>query len=284
MITQEKSSDIAIQAATARKTRPRVQRLLTAYGYPVGTTVCVLVLWEVLVRTLQVPRYVLPPPSLIVAEGIRGFSAMLPHYWITFYEALVGFACAILVAIPAGLLLSYSPFARRSFYPLLVFVDEIPKVAFAPILITWFGFGLEPKMILTFINCFFPIFLNSMAGFTFIEEEFLNLGRTAGAREWEVFWKIRLPHSLPHVFVGLRMAGAVAMTGAVVSEFLAADRGLGLFLQKALSVLNLGLGFATIFAMWTIGMALFYGMTLLEARVIHWHVSQRREEKIMSVQ
>jgi NitT/TauT family transport system permease protein len=283
LVTQEKSREVQIEMKASREPRPRLRRLVTAYGYPVGTAAFVLLAWEILVRLLQVPHYVLPPPSEIVREGVRGFFPMLPHYGITFYEALVGFVCAILVAIPAGLLLSYSPFVRRSFYPLLVFVDEIPKVAFAPILITWFGFGLEPKMILTFINCFFPIFLNSMVGFTFIEEEFVNLGRSAGAREWEMFWKIRLPHALPNVFVGLRMAAAVAMTGAVVSEFLAADRGLGLFLQKALSVLNLGLGFATIFAMWTIGMLFFYGMTLIEARVIHWHVSQRREEEVMSV-
>ena len=267
-----------------RKTRLQWQHVLHTWGYPVGTALVVLVLWEGLVRLLQVPHYILPPPSEIVHEGITKFSFIAPHYGITLYEATVGFIAAILIGIPLGLLLSYSAFLRRSFYPVFVVIDEVPKVAFAPILVTWFGFGLLPKMVLTFINCFFAIFLNSMAGFSTIQEEYINLGRSAGAREWELFWKIRLHSALPNIFVGLKMAAAVAMTGAVVSEFLAADRGLGLFLQKALSDLNLGLGFATIAAMWTIGMAFFYGMSFIESRLIHWHVSQRGEEKIMTVQ
>lgn len=279
MANNRRPGETEVQATTAEKTRQLFGDLLEDYGYPIGTTLFVLVLWEGLVRILQVPHYILPPPSAIVREGIQWSSTIAPHYWVTLYEASVGLVTAIVIAIPTGLVLSYSPFLRRSFYPLLVFVDEVPKVAFAPLLITWFGFSLQPKMILTFIICFFPIFINSFSGFTTIDEEYVDLGRTAGAREWEMFWKIRLPSALPNIFVGLKMAGAAAMTGAVVSEFLAADRGLGLFLQKALSVLNVALGFATIIAMCTIGIAFFYGITLLESLVIHWHVSQRGEER-----
>jgi len=239
-----------------------------------------LALWEAGVRLFRVPRFVLPPPTSIVVEGLnRSASIITPHFWVTLYEASVGLAAAILIAIPLGLIFSYSTFLRRSFYPLIVFIDEVPKIAFAPLLVTWFGFGLEPKMILTFIVCFFPIFLNSMAGFSAIEEEFINLGRSAGAREWEVFWKIRFQSAMPNVFVGLKMAAASAMTGAVVAEFLAADQGLGLFLQKALSQLNMALGFATIAAMWVIGLAFFYGMTLIESWAIRWHVSRRRGQQ-----
>ena len=272
------------QTNVKRKSRLQWRYLLDSWGYPIATALVVLVLWEVSVRLFQVPHYILPPPSAIAREGITRFSFITPHYGITLYEATVGLVAAILVGIPLGLVLSYSAFIRRSFYPLFVFLDEIPKVAFAPILVTWWGFGLLPKIILTFINCFFAIFLNSMAGFSVIQEEYINLGRSAGAREWEMFWKIRLQNALPQIFVGLKMAAAVAMTGAVVSEFLAADRGLGLFLQKALSELNLALGFAAIVAMWTIGIAFFYGMTFIESRLIRWHVSQRREEGVMRMQ
>lgn len=244
-------------------------------SYPVGAALVALAVWEAGVRLFKVPRFILPLPTSIVTEGLNRSASITPHFWITSCEATVGLAAAILVAIPLGLLFSYSTFLRRSFYPLLVFIDEVPKIAFAPILITWFGFGLEPKMILTFIVCFFPIFLNSMAGFSAIEEEFINLGRSAGAREWEMFWKIRIHSAMPNVFVGLKMAASSAMTGAVVAEFLAADQGLGLFLQKALSELNMALGFATIVTMWVIGLAFFYGMTLIESWAIHWHVSKR---------
>lgn len=249
---------------------------LRELGYPVGATLAMLLIWEAGVRLFHVPRYVLPAPSSVVVQGISRAASIGPHFGITLYEAAVGLITAILAAIPLGLVFSYSSFLRRTLYPIIVFVDEVPKIAFAPLLVTWFGFGLEPKMILTFIVCFFPIFLNSLAGFSSIEEEYINLGRSAGAREWEMFWKIRLHSALPNVFVGLKMAASSAMTGAVVAEFLAADRGLGLFLQKALSELNMALGFATIMAMWVIGLSFFYGMSLIESRAIRWHVSRRR--------
>jgi NitT/TauT family transport system permease protein len=253
---------------------PLSERLREA-SYPIGATVVALALWEAGVRLFRVPRFILPPPSSVATEGLRGWPLITPHFGITLYEAAVGLAAAILIAIPLGLIFSYSAFLRRGFYPLIVFVDEVPKIAFAPLLVTWFGFGLEPKVILTFIVCFFPIFLNSMAGFSSIGEEYINLGRSAGAREWEMFWKIRIQSAMPYVFVGLKMAASSAMTGAVVAEFLAADRGLGLFLQKSLSQLNMALGFATIVAMWVIGLSFFYGMTLIESWAIRWHVSRR---------
>jgi NitT/TauT family transport system permease protein len=255
-------------------TIPLSERLKQA-SYPVGAALVSLVIWEVGVRLFQVPRFILPPPSSVVTQGVSRWSDITPHFGITLYEATVGLATAIIAAIPLGLVFSYSAFLRRSFYPIIVFVDEVPKVAFAPLLVTWFGFGLEPKMILTFIVCFFPIFLNSMAGFSSIDEEYINLGRSAGAREWEMFWKIRMRSALPYVFVGLKMAASSAMTGAVVAEFLAADQGLGLFLQKALSELNMALGLATIVTMWVIGLSFFYGMSLVESFAIRWHVSRR---------
>jgi len=254
--------------------KPVSERLRDA-AYPIGAAVATLVLWEIAVRAFNVPRYILPPPSRVISEGTAHWSSMIPHFWVTLYEALVGLIAAIVVAIPLGMVFSYSALLRNAMYPILVFVDEIPKIAFAPLLVTWFGFGPEPKVILTFVVCFFPIFLNSMAGFSSIEEQYINLGRSAGAREWEMFWKIRIHHALPYVFVGLKMAASVAITGAVVAEFLAADQGLGLYLQKALSELNMALGLAAIALMWVIGQACFYGMSLLESRAIRWHVSRR---------
>lgn len=255
--------------------RLSVAERLRQASYPVGAAIIALLLWEAGVRLFQVPRYILPPPTSIVTEGIKHASYIKPHFGITLYEASFGLVAAIVIAIPLGLLFSYSAFLRRAFYPLIVFVDEVPKIAFAPLLVTWFGFGLEPKIILTFIVCFFPVFLNSMAGFSAIGEDYINLGRSAGAREWEMFWKIRFQSAMPYVFVGLKMAAASAMTGAVVAEFLAADRGLGLYLQKALSQLNMALGLATIATMWIIGLSFFYGMTLIESWAIRWHVSRR---------
>jgi NitT/TauT family transport system permease protein len=275
MTSRQGSSEARIQGRIKKTRSQQLWEQVKVYSYPVGAALVVLALWESAVIAFGVPHYILPAPTAIVQEGIRGISWIAPHYWVTLYEAVVGLVAAIVVAIPFALAVAYSPFLYRSFYPLMVFFDEVPKVAFAPILVTWFGFGLAPKMILTFIICLFPIFLNGVAGFKAISPELTNLGRAAGAREWQMFWKIRLPNALPNLFVGLKIAASAAMVGAVVSEFLAADRGLGFFLQKALSMLNMELGFAVIVAMWTIGIVFFYGMTLLESWGIRWHVSKR---------
>jgi NitT/TauT family transport system permease protein len=279
MAIVQELSESKIQATPKRTRLQRIWEHMKVYSYPVGAALFALAVWEAVVFSFHVPHYILPAPFAIVREGIKGSSWIAPHYWITLYEAIVGLVAGILVAVPFALIIAYSPFLYRSFYPLMVFFDEVPKVAFAPILVTWFGFGLAPKMILTFIICLFPIFLNGVAGFQGISPELINLGRAAGAREWQMFWKIRLPNALPNLFVGLKIAASGAMVGAVVSEFLAAERGLGFFLQKALSMLNMELGFAIIVAMWTIGLAFFYGMTLLESRGIRWHVSKRARRR-----
>lgn len=250
-------------------------------SYPVGAMLVALGVWETAVRVFAVPRYILPPPSSVISQGILRAAWIGKDFGITFQEAVAGLAAAIVVAIPLGLLLSYSAWLRRSFYPIIVFIDEVPKIAFAPILVTWFGFDWQPKVILTFIVCCFPIFLNSMAGFSSINEDVINLGRSSGAREWEMFWKIRVHSALPQIFVGLKMAASAAMTGAAVAEFLASDRGLGFFLQRALSQLNMALGLATIMSMWVIGLAFFYGMTLIESWAIRWHVSKRTGPQVI---
>jgi NitT/TauT family transport system permease protein len=210
-----------------------------------------------------------------VQQGIEFTPRIASHYWVTLYEALLGYGIAIAIAVPAALLISYSPLLDRTIYPLVVFLDEVPKIAIAPLLITWFGFGIEPKIILTTIISLFPIFINGVAGFKSISDELVNLGRSAGAREWEMFWKIRLPNALPYLFVGLKMSGSAAVIGAVVSEFLAGDKGLGYYLLIVLGNLKMALGFAVIASMATIGLSLFFGMTLIESLTIRWHVSKR---------
>jgi NitT/TauT family transport system permease protein len=268
-----------IEMAPPKRAWQRQRERLKAAAYPVGTVLVVLVVWQLAVMVFHIPRYLLPAPTAIISGGIEFAPFIAPHYVVTLYESSVGLLFAILVGVPFALVISYSPFLYRSFYPLMVWFDEIPKVAYAPIFVTWFGFGLAPKIILTFLVCLFPIFLNGIAGFKNINPKIADLGRAAGAREWEMFWKIRLPNALPNLFVGLKIAASGAMVGAVVSEFLAAERGLGFFLQKALSLLRMDVGFAIIVAMWTIGVLFFYGMTLLESWAIRWHVSKRAGRK-----
>jgi NitT/TauT family transport system permease protein len=272
----------AAQETVESDTRPTVRvrsrrwrEVVGTASYPVSAALVALLLWEAVVHVFRIPFYILPAPSQVVQQGIEFTPRIASHYWVTLYEALLGYGIAIAIAVPAALLISYSPLLDRTIYPLVVFLDEVPKIAIAPLLITWFGFGIEPKIILTTIISLFPIFINGVAGFKSISDELVNLGRSAGAREWEMFWKIRLPNALPYLFVGLKMSGSAAVIGAVVSEFLAGDKGLGYYLLIVLGNLKMALGFAVIASMATIGLSLFFGMTLIESLTIRWHVSKR---------
>ena len=234
-----------------------------------------LVFWQLVVMVFDLPHYILPSPTAVLEAGIDKAPAIAPHYWATWYSAIIGYAIAVVIGVALALAVAYIPLLRRTLYPGLVLLDELPKVAIAPLLITWFGFGFEAPIILVTLICLFPIFIQSVHGFGALDSEILYLARSTGAREWEMFWKIRLPNALPYIFVGLKYGGSAAMIGAVVAEFLAADRGLGLYLLAALRRVEMALGFATIVGMASIGLTLFFGMQIVETWVIPWHVSQR---------
>jgi NitT/TauT family transport system permease protein len=263
------------QVKQVRKPRSEFWENAKGYSYPVGTALALLIVWQAGVVALDVPHYILPAPFSIVQQGIEYAPRIASHFWVTLYEALIGYGLAIVIGISLSLLIAYSSFLNQAIYPLVVFVDEVPKIALAPILITWFGFGVEPKIILTVIICFFPIFINGVAGFRSLSPQLVDLGRSTGACEWDMFWKIRLPNALPYLFVGLKMSGSGAIIGAVISEFLAGDKGLGYYLLIVLGDLRTALGFAVIAAMASVGLSLFYGMTLLESLLIPWHASKR---------
>lgn len=258
------------------KLQRRLRETFAIVSYPIAAAIVFMIVWEGFIWVSKTPSYLLPAPSAIVQQGIEFAPRIASHYWVTLSEALIGYPIAIVLGIVLAVALAYSSFWQRSFYPLIVFFDEVPKIALAPLLITWFGFGYEPKVILTVVVCFFPIFLNGFAGFKSLDEDFVYLARIAGAGEWETFWKIRFPNALPLLFVGLKMSGSAAIIGAVISEFLAGDKGLGYYLLIVLGDLRNALGFAVIAAMASIGLSLFFGMTLVETLAIPWHTSKRK--------
>jgi NitT/TauT family transport system permease protein len=151
----------------------------------------------------------------------------------------------------------------------------IPKIAIAPILIVWFGFGPEPKVILAVLIAFFPVVISGVAGLRSIDPELLELSSTMGASRWQTFRKLRFPASLPHLFAGLKVAATLAVVGAVVGEFVGADKGLGYVLLLASGNLNAPLLFADLILMSVIGIALFVAVEVAEALLIPWHASRR---------
>jgi NitT/TauT family transport system permease protein len=156
-----------------------------------------------------------------------------------------------------------------------VALEMVPKIAFAPLFVVWFGFGFMPKMIIVFLVCFFPILLNGILGFTSLSQEMGHFSRSTGADGLTMFWKIRVPAAMPELFVGIKGAAVNATVGATIAEWVGGDAGLGYYIQIATGQLRMDLAYAIIFMLALVGLLLFYIVILLEKRIIPWHVSQR---------
>jgi NitT/TauT family transport system permease protein len=264
-------------ALRTRRTRLR-QRLRLRRASPYLLTMAVLLLWEVGVRMGGVPAYLLPPPSAIAARMVKDYQLLADHTWVTLGEVLAGYLLAIIVGIPLAALLARFRIIENALYPLLIASQTIPKIAIAPILVVWFGFGLAPKMIIAFLICFFPIVVDTLIGLRSVPKEVLWLSRSMGASQWKTFAKIQFPAALPHIFAGLKVASTLAVVGAVVGEFVAADRGLGYQLIVANGILDVQLSFAVLVTLSLIGILLYAVVEVVERAALPWHVSQRQDQ------
>lgn len=234
-----------------------------------------LLVWEGGVRLFNIPRYIIPSLSSIIQEFFKHIDLIWQYTIVTGVETVVGYAIAMVIGIPLAMLVGFSKFLRQTLYPFAVALEMVPKIAFAPLFVVWFGFGFAPKMIIVFLVCFFPILLNGILGFTSLSPELGYFSRSTGATGWKMFWKIRLPAALPELFVGLKGAAVNATVGATIAEWIGGDAGLGYYIQIATGQLRMALAFAIIFVLAAIGLLLFYIVVLVERKLIPWHVSQR---------
>lgn len=246
---------------------------------PLAVLLIGLVLWEQAVALLDIPLYLLPPPSTVASELSSRLELYVPHFGVTLREVVIGYAMAIAAGCALAIPIALSPLAAKMIYPFLVTLQSTPKSALAPLFIVWFGFGLTPKIAVVFLIAFFPIVVNTVVGLTSIEEEKLNLARVSGFTSRGTFRHIRVPHALPAVFAGLKVGILLALTGAVVAEFVGADSGLGYLIVVAGSTLNTPRLFAALLLLVFMGISLFVLVDFVEGRAIPWHVSRRRRSR-----
>lgn len=234
--------------------------------------------WEWSVVFFDVPRYILMPPSVIVEKGWADLDRLLYYTWVTGLETYLGYAVAVVLALPIGLAIAFSSILRRTLYPFLVCIEMVPKIAFAPLFISWLGFGLLPKVIIVFLVCFFPIVLNAILAFNSLSDELTRFCRSTGAGPIRTFFKVRLPAAMPQCFVGFKYAAINATVGAAIAEFIGSDEGLGFYIQIVTGNMRPDLAFAGIFFLTLVGLSLFGLVTLAERFLIPWHVSIRRQQ------
>jgi NitT/TauT family transport system permease protein len=260
---------------TAETVHPVWDRI-AAVGTPIVFGIGLVALWEFAVRAFHVPLYIVPPPSDIAEQYARNVTRILQYTLVTGMETVCGFAVAIVLGIPLAVLVAFSKLLRRTFYPLAVTLEMVPKIVFAPIFVTWFGFGFLPKIIIVFLVCFFPILLNGILGFISLPVELERFCRSTGAGGLRTFWRMRLPAALPQLFVGLKGAAVNATVGATIAEWIGGDAGLGYFIQMAAGQLRMDLAFAIIVMLAALGLLLFWLVERAERLLVPWHVSQRR--------
>jgi NitT/TauT family transport system permease protein len=262
-----------VEASVQRNLAQREQRArISALLSPIGFMIAVFVLWEAGTRLFNIPVFLLPAPSAVVASMHANMSLLLASAWVTTIEIVLGFVLSIVVGIPLALMIFLWPPFSRTLMPLLVSSQAVPKVAIAPLLLVWFGFGLLPKVVIAFLIAFFPVVINTAVGLAAIEPEKIYLARSMGFGAAATFFKIRLPNALPAIFGGLKISITLAVVGAVVGEFVGGDAGLGYLLMVANGSMDTQLLFAGIVWLTILGVAMYLLVELAERLAIPRHI------------
>lgn len=256
--------DEAAEIAAARRDR------LIAIATPVGTAAALIIIWEFGVRAFGVPEYIAPTPSAVASTLISEFPQLMRNFWPTLYESLMGFFVGNLAAVLIAVAFVHSRLAERAFFPIAVFINTIPILAIAPILVLIFGAGLTAKVVIAALICFFPTLVNMVRGLQSVSPQALELARILSASKAEVFWKIRLPSSLPFLFSALKIAATTCVIGAIVGEWVGADLGLGALIIDATFNFRSALLYATVFLSSGLSVFLFAAVSITERLVVRW--------------
>jgi NitT/TauT family transport system permease protein len=238
---------------------------------PLATLVVIVTAWELAVRTLGVPKYLVPPPSAVLSAFIANVDTLAGSMLTTARGALFGFMLSAVIGIAAGLVLSLSKTLERSLYPYALFLQTVPIVAVAPLLVLWFGPGLRAVAVSAFIVSVFPVIANTLSGLRGVDPRLKDLFRLYGASRTDTLFKLDLPAALPSVATGLRVASGLSVIGAIVGEFVAGfaegRAGLGITVLAAYRQLRTDLLFAAVILASLLGLALF-GAVNVAARVV----------------
>ncbi|MCF6691887.1 ABC transporter permease [Raoultella terrigena] len=254
-------------------------RKILPFLYPLVSLAMLVLIWDVSVRVLSIPDYLLPPPAAVFEALRAGFAdqSLWPHIATTLGETLAGYAIGSVLAILLGVVLAESRTFERFVYPLLIALQATPKVALGPIILVWFGFGVASKIVLVTLVCFFPLFVNTVNGIRRTDEELLDTCRAFSASRYYLLFHVKLPSAAGDIFAGLQIGVALALIGAVVAEFLSAQRGLGYLIASSSVNMSLSTMFAGVFLLALIGLCGAQTVRWLQRRVVFWEERNKKE-------
>jgi NitT/TauT family transport system permease protein len=236
--------------------------------------------WELAILVFDIKPYILPRPTDIVTRGWADIGKLLYYTWVTGLESVLGYLVAVAVALPLGLAIAFSTFLRQTIYPFFVSLEMTPKIAFAPLFISWLGFGIASKVALAAFIATFPVVVGTAAGLHAADENARMLFRTMGASRLQTLIKLKIPTGLPHIFTGLKIAAIGVVAGAITAEFLGGGTGMGHQIRTAASQLDTPRVFALILYLSILGLATFWSVVWLQQRLVFWHKASSRQSPV----
>ena len=238
-------------------------------------TVLFFLIWEILCRVLSIPAFVLPSPSKSIGALIEYWQAIWLNAIHTLTTTLLGFALAVAFGVLLGVIVGASPLLYRALNPLLVGFNSVPKVALVPVLVLWFGIGTVPAVLTAFSIAFFPITVNVSTGIVTMEPELADVLRSLGASKADILWRVGLPRSLPYFFASLKISITLAFVGAVISETIASNVGIGYLMLSASSTFRVPLVFAALLVIAGMGILMYAAAALVEHRYAGWAIRSK---------
>lgn len=243
---------------------------IMGFMIPAGTLVMLLLVWQFGVRFFEVPSYIAPAPSEVASTFVLKFPILLENFWPTLFESVLGFIAGNTAAILIAIAFVHYRAVDKAFFPIAVFINTIPILAVAPILVLIFGNGLTAKVVIAGLICFFPTLVNMVRGLQAVSDQSLELARILSASKSEIFWKIRLPSSLPFLFSALKIAATTCVIGAIVGEWVGADVGLGALIIDSTFNFRSSLLYATVFMSSGLSVFLFAIVSIAERLIVRW--------------
>jgi NitT/TauT family transport system permease protein len=248
--------------------------------------VAFIAIWQFVHEFEIVSNIILPSPwetaqeLVIVGENLLTGGYLLPSLWITTQEVLVGFAIAVTLGFILGTIVGETALGERAVLPYLVAIDTMPKVAFAPLFISWLGFGISSKVALAAFIATFPVVVGTAAGLHASDENARMLFRTMGASRWQTLIKLKIPTGLPHFFTGVKIASIGVVAGAITAEFLGGGQGFGHLIRTAASQLDTPRVFALILYLSLLGLSTFWAVIFIQRRLVFWQKQSVRQEPL----
>jgi NitT/TauT family transport system permease protein len=239
---------------------------------PLTTVAAILILWKLSITWFAVPAYLVPTPGDVLVALNNGLikGVLWPHIWATFQAIALGYVIGCAAAFLAAAIMSEFSIMERAFYPVVIGFQSIPKVALAPLLIVWFGFDLESKVVMVALMCFFPCFVNTVTGLKSYDRNLAELYRVFGSKKIDIFFSVKLPSALGHIFSGLQISVILAILGTVVVEIVSSRRGLGNVITASALNFDVATMFACVIILSSMGIIATQIIRFAHRKLVFW--------------